>query len=67
MPNIMGNTLKFLFLILVGMMLSLVLSITFGTPEFAIALMTTLFNSLLRFVIVITCILLAVVIVGGLC
>jgi hypothetical protein len=63
----MENTLKLSFLILVGMMLSFVLSITFGTPEFAIALMTTLFNSLLRFVIVITCILLAVVIVGGLC
>ena len=66
MLNLIVNPIKFLFLIFVGMVLSFVLSITFGTPEFAIALMITLFNSLLRFIVVIICILLVVVILEGL-
>jgi len=63
----MPNMIKFSFLILLGMSLSFVLSITFGTPEFAIALMTTIFNSTLRIIVVINSILLAIVVVESFC
>ncbi len=62
MLNLIANPIKFLFLIFVGMSLSFALSVAFGTPEFAIALMTTLFTSFLQFIIVVNCILIVVIV-----
>ncbi len=67
MPHLMSNVFKFSFLIMAGMALSFILSITFGTPEFAIALMTTIFNSFLRVMVVMNCIFLAFVAIEASC